>query len=473
MRDLAMFFSEDRDVPQEFPFVRLVNNTGFGWEEHVRTTFSEPVLDFELLSADINFSLDTTDPAYPGERVNAWGLVHALAALARRRTEPHGSHLPLAWEVRSASPDAYKDDHDATRIYGLLRAMATSPRRGEDLEQCLWREFTERRRATPAMSYDDWLSNGLKYCFVEDLAGRHQHDSDVAEAVKRLLPQWRTRFLESVRDGKCRLGVSLQDTFASLKNAKRITFAPENPVGIPIAGDGARARAVINLFSVFADLVEQDGAGAHHLDLDRPERAISIPDEPEGVITILLWLRELLSSSSMRKWGNSKELAVQFAGILDQVVSIVEPKAGQSHVDEDVMATTLHDLIGRRGREVERGMVFCALTAHRVFEGFTDVRPGAIEHRYRLYALNVNTWVRALKKCPTVFAQVGGPSELASEIEKAMKDQDDHRLGEQWDWMREGLARWAERQAQLAPSAAIYRSAKRNAPGVFQEAARS
>src|SRR6185436_10970581 len=125
--------------------------------------------------ANINYSKDERDPGHKPtvgptseEESNAWGLVHALMAIARRRDDDgHGNHLPLAWEIRTVSPQAYRQNADATRLYGLLRSLAAEPEEGEMLEQAIHREF---ERDHPDALNRIHADGALIDAFVEDLA---------------------------------------------------------------------------------------------------------------------------------------------------------------------------------------------------------------------------------------------------------------------------------------------------------------
>jgi len=189
------------------------------------------------MSADLNFSEDTSDPGHPPQTEQAWGLTHAMAALVRRRDEDDwGNRLPLAWELRSITPHAYAKDADALRSYGLLRAFAAQRRKDESLPACLWREFIDDNGQPPAVDRARWDKGGLKFIFTNDLSGKISTPSDMVGAVRRLLPRWRTQFLAAVQDGRCVVSPdqALPD-FNRLK-VERLIHDPQKPDRDPHRG---------------------------------------------------------------------------------------------------------------------------------------------------------------------------------------------------------------------------------------------
>ena len=466
VRYLKLFFSDDHDATQECPFVEIVTDPGFSWVGHCYDTFETPRITFDLLSSDINFTEDITDPGQPGGAVNSWGLIHALAALARRDHAAYGSQLPLAWEVRSFSPDAYKDDPNATRAYGLLRSMAACPRPGESLEQCIWREHQERRQPPPGLPFEAWKAQGLSKIFADDLAAQQARGTDAVKACQRLLPQWRDRFRQAAADGQVRICESFNAVRGGLPKGGLVADS-DRPIGLPIMAEGGGVQERLHLFSIFADLVRHDPAGSAVLELDTPFQNIRIPGQPGDAFTVRQWLVDLGRAAKVQV--SYADPDVRFELVLNSVFDPLPSDPRDGHDEAWASGEPLRDYMAQHGRVAERAMILCALVFHRTMEGHNDVSSRTIADRYSL-AINPKTWSWPIKKAPSIFPQIGGPDTLARELQKALREEP-HRLGEHATWMLRGLKRWiAGRAGEQLPG--NWRTKVRTyAPAVAMEAA--
>lgn len=437
VRNLRMFFSDDHSAPQECRFIDIITKPSFGWVEHCYDTFESPRIGFELLSSDINFTEDVTDPGQPSD-ANSWGLIHALAALARRDHAAYGCDLPLAWEVRSASPEAYRGDPAAIRAYGLLRSMAASPLAGESLEDCIWREHRERSQPPPGLAFEAWRAQGLTKIFAEDLAAHQARGTDAVRACERLLPQWRDRFRQAAAQGRVRICESFNAVRRALPRGGTLTSDRSDPVGLPLMAEDGGVKERLNLFSVFADVVHHGPDQSDVLDLDVPFREIRIPGQPGEAFSVRQWLEDLGRAAHVLV--NSVSPDTRFALVLHDVFERMPTDPRDGHDEAWASGNPLREYMGRHGFAVERAMVLCALVFHRTLEGHDDVSHGALVRRYSL-ATNPQSWSRPIRETPSLFPQIGGPEEVAAELQQALRGRP-HRLGRQGDWMLRGLAKW-------------------------------
>ena len=187
-------------------------------EGHCRNAAAVKKLSFDLCSIDMNFQADLCDPVRPDARIKeagiadpasmtASGLYHGMALLARRNgTDEQGNSLPLAWEVRSATPHQFSSRADlradAIRGFALLRSLLASPDPGETLEECLRRE---RRIVNPHAT--PLVDGSLMQMFENDLQKQDPSSGLVQEILKKLLPRWRRLFFNAVDDRKVNIHI--------------------------------------------------------------------------------------------------------------------------------------------------------------------------------------------------------------------------------------------------------------------------
>jgi hypothetical protein len=269
MRNLRLLVVDDveltEDVSPDIDLVHIgdLNRVG-SWKEHCESLAVEKANDFDLLSVDIVFDKDATDPStsfLPPAAIeaiggyNSAGLSHGMMALARRSpADRFGNLLPLAWEVRSAKSRVL--DHpelrtDAVRSYGLLRALLAYPIGGETLAECVSREAREEPAPRAIQS-----GLSLSETFLEDLVSLPEHHGSGWGIVGRLLPSWRHNALLAVRRRDLAInGASLREVETRLRG-----LAPEaareelGNLGLPISSWRGRTEYEIALGSIFGDL---------------------------------------------------------------------------------------------------------------------------------------------------------------------------------------------------------------------------
>lgn len=427
IRKLALFFPDDRHATMApASLIEQVNETPFIWSMHCIDAASRKQLRFDLMSADVNFELDETDPERGAteKKHNSAGLIHALMGIARREVlDGHRNRLPLAWEVRTMSPTLYSNDPHATRVYGLLRALAANPNPGETLPQCIRREYQDRhdrdgeRAPLPE-------TKSIRDIVTADLAQQPQQSSEAMDAVRRLLPEWRTRFLAAVDSGEVRIHVN--KARAALKRIKKqvgpLPIADDGSVAIPIADEAGRAMYGISLFSAMADLVEED-----RLDLASDSARIRISGVDHASVT--LWYETVITAAT-GQWktvDNAEQLA-RVGHLAEEYIRNKELAVYFKSLDR---------------RDLDRGLLFLTLVARETLKNRLQrsIKQLAIDYGFDEF-YNEQTFARPLRRRESVFPQVGGPSELAAELTKALHGDDSHRLGDHWSWIKAGLKNW-------------------------------
>lgn len=449
-RNLKLLFQDDRMQVQQAPkgLIEQVNVTPYWWERHCRDLARQKEIDFDLMSADINYTEDKSDPE-KHSKGNSWGLIHALMAMARRPDDDsRGNRLPLAWEVRTVSPGAYRTDPAATRVYGLLRSLAAQPDEDESLEECIHREYG---RDHPAQKNPIPLGRGeLADVFVEDLAHQPSRGTNPDDALARLLPQWRWLFWRAVDSGKVALSIDhLLQMIATLKQTDGVlpVFTEEPPaIGVAITGGGAYG---ISLVSIMTDLVDGDV-----LDVRSENEAIAIFDTGKkrvgSVVEWCEWIQQTATGklTTQRPAERLRNIAVRNTDAL-QAAWI---QKGDLQGVMDSMARCDHD----------RGLLFIILIAHSCLYGrdFSTLTKLAVNYGY---AHHDHLFGRPLEKNPSMFAQISSASKFAKTFLSALKDEP-HRLGDNWTWMKRGLRDWYEEKLQ----GKVYRDiAMKRAPGLF------
>jgi hypothetical protein len=456
-RNLKLLFHDDRPqvdwAPKEL--IDQVNVTPYWWERHCRDLSRHKAIDFDLLSADINYSEDNTDPEKQ-LKANSWGLLHAVMALARRRDDDtRGNHLPLAWEVRTVSPGAYRTDPAATRVYGLLRSFAAQPDQDESLEDCIHREYGQDH---PAQDNPIPLGRGeLADVFVEDLAHQPSRGTNPSDALARLLPQWRRLFWRAVDSGEVALSIDhLQQMIAALKQTSGAlpAFTEESPtIGIAMSGGGAYG---INLLSIMADLVDGDA-----LDVRSENNSIAIFENGKkragSVVEWCEWIQETATGKRTTQQPSERlrNIAIRYT---DQIQTAWIQKGALQNVKGD-----LQSVIDSTARsEHDRGLLFVILITHSCLYGrdFTTQEKLAVDYGY---AHHPHLFRRPLLNNRSMFGEISRPSTFAKALLSALKNER-HQLSDNWTWMRRGLRDWYEERLQ----GEVYRDiAMKRAPGLF------
>lgn len=271
-RNLRLLVVDDSElagnVPPAIEVVRIGDHGRIGfWLGHCESLARDKVIDFDLLSIDILFDRDGTDPSAAFlptaalERMqwyNCAGLYHGMMALARRsHADQYGNSIPVSWEIRSVSASSL--DHpelraEAVRAYGLLRSFLARPNEGEDLEKCIIREAQQE---TPPRILRP--GRNIQETFLEDLRLLPGVAGSALGIVGRVLQQWRFRVREAVRANEMTLDVRiLQEHRQRLATAEKGTArALLDELYLPIAGWQQEEEYGIGMISIFADLVPE------------------------------------------------------------------------------------------------------------------------------------------------------------------------------------------------------------------------
>lgn len=459
VRNLIMFFPDDTPLADQAqsPFIEIPNDTPFGWEAHCRDIFDarrengSGLMTFDLLSGDINFSEDISDPDPNKTTDNAWGLVHALAALARRRVEDgYGNQLPLAWEVRSVEPDRYADNPEATRLYGLLRVLAADPEKGEHLEDCLWREFTERNARSPAA--DRWRKGGaLDKVMKADLAGQSSQTTDAGSAAERLLPVWRHRLWQAIGRGNViihhnRASAEYERLLDAVLRAEgtSIPYDTENPIILPIGDAGGTLRYGIDLFSIFADRLKP-GPSKESYCLSNHGWG---PDDDDGQ-------KRWQEGGNVVAWYDAiaRRVKADFQNTPVQLYNVALQALKMLPTDQR------NDLL--EGSPLKKALLYTFLCAHSIISRDNeDFGCNGIDNPYRLL-VNEQTWRRALKTNRSLFPRMT-PVPFGGALRLALKGHP-VSLGEHWHWIKAGLQMWLRKSGDPE----LLKLAEKNTPGLF------
>jgi hypothetical protein len=276
-------------------------------EIHGRNIARHKRLRFDLCSIDMNFQEDIDDPTRPvtlgssgmaGPSVadptimTASGLYHGLALLARR--EPHDdahNAMPLAWEVRSATPRTFASRSDlradAIRGYVLLRAFLAEPQPGETLEDCVRREH---RQARPMAS--PLQGEGLLGVIEADLMAHDPSSGLVREILEKLLPRWRMLIRTAIERREVAIHIATFEQqvrqLAALPAREATPIAAFRRICVPLrAFDESEVASAIRLSSIMADLVASGTISIH-----TPTPRLDFGTGPQSV---LQWCEELLS----------------------------------------------------------------------------------------------------------------------------------------------------------------------------------
>lgn len=217
-----------------------------GWVPHLQDLYRHKEIAFDLLSIDVFFTQDLSDPVHrlPREKGEpaptnnlSSGLVHGLAAMARRQHSFEGNVMPLAFEVRTVSPnkDGMNTEEwaDVTRTYGLLLALMTPFDSAAGF-------LGLGKQANPALA----VRNAFK-----DQPAR----PGAAIDLPMLLEEWRERFVAGVASGQ----VSVDSTNLKLLEALEPSTILSRPDAyVEIIGRRGQICDRILLRSIFSDLVQ-------------------------------------------------------------------------------------------------------------------------------------------------------------------------------------------------------------------------
>lgn len=436
----------------------------FGWERHCYEIFDAPTIGFELLSADINYAQDFLDPGHPAENDrNSWGLVHALGALARRRQwDRFGNALPLAWEIRSFTPYAFEEDADATRTYGLLRCLAARPRVGEDLFDCIAREFREQHGSELPLDPEALRKRSLRDLFVTDLAHQPPFDSDADKALLRLLPLWRRRFFEAVSSGECTLSPErLARAFEAIRKKSIVKAEPNSTLSIPLTS-GARGShtaetEALRLVSVFADKIERDREGDLSIDLHRQYDDLCTSAEKNVKFNVIEWYESLVAAATGAD-NAAVPMPEQFNRVAKEAARRIAGRERSS--DSGNLDSMLTDR--RLARGSKKGMLFCFLVCYLYLRGEDEPSPGVVNKRFQLDGTNEHTWLAPLRRYSAVFSGRGA-RDLADQLVEALKGEK-HDIEPTWRWLKPGLLSWLQTEPDASE---MLKSARRRAPGLF------
>jgi hypothetical protein len=282
-------------------------------EVHCRNAAVEKRVSFDLCSIDVNFQEDIDDPARPRSTVSALGtadpaimtasgLYHGMALLGRREaSDSHGNLLPLAWEVRSATPKQFATRADlradALRGYALLRSFLARPMPGEDLETCLRREYlSANSNAVP-------LAGGsLAELFEDDLRRQHPSSGLAPDILGKLLPRWRRMFLEAVENRELHIDVAeMKRQVGELRslgtnNKGNLKVAPPSDICVPVLDIEEKNVAYgIRLTSIMADLVASGR-------IDTTAKTERLADAA-GARSMMAWCGDLVDvAATRRRW---------------------------------------------------------------------------------------------------------------------------------------------------------------------------
>jgi hypothetical protein len=446
IRNLSIFIVDDRPVATFLQDIFDVNITPYGWYTHcLEAASGDKQLAFDLMSADVNYSEDRSDPEWSPSlkgKFSCWGLVHALAALARRKTADNENNLmPFDWEIRSAAPQLVRCDPWAARLYGLLRSLAAQPKPDEDLPTCIMREHLEKWHKQLITNSMDQEVCDLRGLFLDDITTQDEQDSNLAGMLQRLLPKWRSKLLDAVKDGQVRLHLKTIDNCVKQLRAKpiiRLTEAEDMELCIPFSSSTGTFAYGIRLFSVLGDLIDREQleeGDVPILDTRKLFDTLRINDaDYSGPISILQWYDQLRVQVS----------GVQTPAGLDKEMLIVGDKLEECLVqnNDEAKAIALQNLFDSFSGEYTRiGMLYVLLVARRQLLGVSHTRHTDLENAYKI-SIGPQTISRPIRSQTGIFPQIGGPDRFAREVCNALCGCN-HRLGAYWpDWIRPGLARW-------------------------------
>lgn len=458
-RNLRLLVIDDVDLadaaPADVDLVRITTphkeqQQLNGWLQHSLSLGRHKSLQFDMMTVDINFCLDGSDPANlikGDDQDNCSGLYHGMMALARRATVDSARNaLPLAWAMRTVDPKlfdlaGYQDlAVETVRVYGLLRSLLAQQQPQETLAGCIIREHQQlfRRMARPPVTADSELLDVMHWDLTEQDAIR---GASSASILGKLLPRWRLRFLEAV--GRCDVRLDrdqLHKTISQLRpqvnkaGEAPVYLAADAPPCVALADGRGQAAYGLNLRSIMADLAGRKGIPLN-------TRAAAISGVPTGTNTVFGWLEALLSRAGDVPIMESR--VSQFLLAAERIESLI--KSNEHALLQDTWTGWKYD-------PFLRAAAYCVL---HIRHWLIRRRTGASisqQELVRLYpvvdVVNVNTFRRPVKS-----ASIGGiqtPRELWKALREAMLGTDTAALGQEWElWIKEALKQYVLRHHTL------------------------
>jgi hypothetical protein len=234
------------------------------WMGHCEQAYRSKDVQFDALSIDVFFTFDFTDPANvistaldmepqklippntkrPAKLIPS-GLFHGLAAMARRRAlDDHGNTMPLAWEVRTASPEVTRGLSPAQRIelvraYGLFLALSQNDRGQGGF-----------------LGLDDDDGRREPCAVVEDAFSDLAPSGGGGLELDNLLPQWRSKMIESVRAGEVRIHRPKMESLLSYIEGNSVDypdFSTHNRYALTLTSPDGSPASAISFTSIFCD----------------------------------------------------------------------------------------------------------------------------------------------------------------------------------------------------------------------------
>lgn len=417
------------------------------WYSHCRSLAEEKELRFDMLSVDINFEMDKTDPYLQsvGRKTTCAGLYHGMMALACRESrDESGNRFPLAWEVRTISPREYAADPalkgETVRAYGLLRGLAARPLDGESLESCVRREYQQFYNEPMETPHEPSLADVM----AADLSGQSQRHGAGLGIVERLLPSWRREFTSALARGDVQLHHDkLVETCAVLDAEVFLDAASATQLGIPIASRVGELVAVIPFGSALSDLFEREGDS---LDLKKKFGALAgVGGEARNVHEWLVELGQADRGNFRRRPDRER-----FSELARNVVNARDAGEGFQNA-WDVLTP------------IERSWVFVVLV---VYDHLTS-RSGRRDFRQLAELLHLSyndqLFLRPVKKVK--FGGYTTPAKLRKGLLDAMQGRGQFGRDSLWDdWLRSALRTFCEKTLEARPD-----RLRGKAPGLLTE----
>lgn len=329
-RNLRMLCIDDdplvEDPPPNIEVVELELPDGIlpfdrvaGWAQHCLSIAVEKEIEFDLLTDDINFVRDVSDPQYRVRTrdIIPTGLYHGMMVLARRRAQDEvGNFLPLAWEIRSVQPDSFTSstevEIEAVRAYGLLRAFLAEPKPDESLIDCIIRENLEKRVAPPSESDRKIIEGidqtGLAGVMLWDLTTQPELTGAGIGVASRLLCIWRSDFLRRLKEQTIHIDVNALTAEKNSIEARAkvnpiLSLSKDFDPVLPISGWKLSGHYGIRLWSVMADLLVDE-------QLDVTATFPNLRDSRNNACSVVDWLKEALELNGLP--GGVKDCVAHF-----------------------------------------------------------------------------------------------------------------------------------------------------------------
>lgn len=452
------------------------------YEQHCINLAFEKELDFDLLTIDINFKNDYTDPEYwqyknIDDIVIPSGLHHGLAKWGQRKKQDnYGNCLPLAWEIRSVTPELFDKDpvrrYQIARIYGIIRAIYAQPKDkdNENLINCILREHDEQPDTLPIPpEVLDEIKDDLIEVMLADLRYQGQRTGYGIDLLKRLLPDWQKRFLSSV-EVKIRVNVdALTNTINSLNKKKGLidTLDDSNKdVAIEICNANNDTVYGIRLWSIFANLIDENG----FIDLNIKRYDLIRKGEQHSVLYYLNHLYKLCSISPYRSNSAAIKRVVEIGkAVLER---IKECRSGTFKPGWDLWTTTNNGyyLSDRCMILIIRYTLFLVFDMKPQALDYNQPRSSnlekmAIEMSLGTKGVHNRTFLNTVKESSTDLEhQCDTATQLTAQLDKLLNGRSSS-LNK--DWLREGLKQFLlMNDLPLKPNISE-QELKQKAPGLF------